>query len=509
MRIPKELEQKLRTFTDLPSLPMVAAEIVELAQMPGVDLRAVASAVTKDPALSAKVLRIANSALYAQRRRSTNMRQALIVLGLNATMTLALSLSLVGDLTTRGSGGLNFMGFWRRSILAATWAKQLATEIGRPDAEEVFLAALMQDIGMLALDRAMPDLYAADDLDQSDHDAVCRHEISELGADHAAVGGWLTEHWNLPSGMVSAIAGSHDAELASVEEKPRSFRACVVTSGLLADAWLRGAEAEEIEDLAAQVKELLGVDEPRLGDLFETISGQLPVTEDVFDMKLFNYEQSAQMFERAREVLIVRNLKFMSEVDQLRQTAEILENQKRQLLENHKRDALTNVFNRAYLEEALITEFETANDNGWPLSIAFVDLDEFKDINDTHGHRAGDIVLREAARVLTDCVRDSDIVARYGGDEFVLLLPGTDHEGARIVCSRIVESMRVCRAEMDDTELCVTSSVGLATFDSSTNFLKAGDLIEAADKALYVAKAQGRDQFASCLENAQQRRAQG
>lgn len=509
MALPRVIEKKLQSFTDLPSLPVVAAEIVELAQTPGVDIRAVASAVSKDPALAAKVLRIANSAMYAQRRRSNNMRQALIVLGLNATMTLALSLSVVGGLSQGKSKGLRFLQYWRRSILAATWAKLLATEIRRPDAEEVFLAALLQDIGMLALDRVQPDIYDDDQLDQTDHKAVRDHEKSRIEVDHAAVGGWLAKHWNLPDHLVDAIRDSHRLRITTCQSHLRTFKGCVMVSGNLADAWLTGASADEIKKLAARVQELTGVDESKLGDLFETISTQLPVTEEVFQMKLFDHEASAQVFERAREVLIVRNLQFISEVDELRQSKESLESQNRELQEEGRKDALTGVSNRAHLEEALGSEFENARVQQWPLSVAFVDLDYFKEVNDTHGHRAGDLMLREAARILQQCVRDSDIVARYGGDEFVLLMPGTDHAGALVVCDRVVHAMRDNKPRLDGVELGITVSMGLATSDSSTDFQTAADLMEAADKALYVSKSQGRNQYASCLENAAPKRAQG
>lgn len=509
MALPRVLEKKLSSFTDLPSLPLVAAEIVELAQQPGVDIRAVADAVSKDPALAAKVLRIANSAMYAKRRRSNNMRQALIVLGLNATMTLALSLSVVGGLSQAQSKGLKFIKFWRRSIMAATWAKELASEIRRPDAEEVFLSALLQDIGMLALDRVQPDIYASEELDQSDHRAVMVHEKSVLGADHAAVGGWLCKHWNLPDHMVDAIRDSHRKQVTAGQVHLRTFKGCVSASGLLADAWLNGVNGNAIRKLAGQVNDLTGIEENKLGDLFETISAQLPVTEEVFQMKLFDHEASAQVFERAREVLIVRNLQFISEVDELRQSKETLESKNRELQEEGRRDALTGAYNRAHLEETFAQEFENARERKWPLSVAFVDLDYFKEVNDTHGHRAGDLILREAVRILQDCVRDSDTVARYGGDEFVLLMPGTDHAGAQVVCDRAVKAMRANRPRLDGVELGVTVSVGLATSDSSTDFQTGADLMEAADKALYVSKSQGRNRYASCLENAPQRRAQG
>ena len=144
---------------NFPSPPGVATHIIELAQDPEIEMGKVAKALSMDSALSTKVLRIANSPLYAQRRKSENLRQALVVLGLNATLTLALSFSLVKSLRGAKPNGLNYKFYWRRALLAATAARALGDAMRQTLAEEIFLAALLQDVGMLALDQAVPDLY--------------------------------------------------------------------------------------------------------------------------------------------------------------------------------------------------------------------------------------------------------------------------------------------------------------------------------------------------------------
>src|SRR5690606_25489081 len=99
---------------------------------------------------------------------------------------------------------------------------------------------------------------------------------------------------------------------------------------------------------------------------------------------------------------------------------------------------LTGVYNRSQLESVLEKEFETSSRHGWPLSIAFVDLDDFKKINDGWGHLVGDQVLRSFASTLQKHLRSSDIVARYGGEEFLIVLPGTDERSALGVMRRIL-----------------------------------------------------------------------
>ncbi len=155
-----EIEAQLRMSVNFPSPPGVAAHIIELAQDPDIEMGKVAKALSMDSALSTKVLRIANSPLYAQRRKSENLRQALVVLGLNATLTLALSFSLVKSLRGGKPNGLSYGLYWRRALLAATSARALGDAMHQSLAEEIFLAALLQDVGMLALDKAVPDLYS-------------------------------------------------------------------------------------------------------------------------------------------------------------------------------------------------------------------------------------------------------------------------------------------------------------------------------------------------------------
>src|ERR1700676_2115802 len=190
-RVNPEIEAQLRSLVNFPSPPGVATHIIELARDPDIEMSKVAKALSMDSALSSKVLRIANSPLYAQRRKSENLRQALVVLGLNATLTLALSFSLVKSLRGAKPNGLSYKFYWRRALLAATAARALGDAMHQTLAEEIFLAALLQDVGMLALDKAVPDLYARGEILQCNHSALAEHETKRLQVDHAQIGGWL------------------------------------------------------------------------------------------------------------------------------------------------------------------------------------------------------------------------------------------------------------------------------------------------------------------------------
>jgi diguanylate cyclase (GGDEF)-like protein len=435
--------------------------------------------------------------MYARRRQSANLRQALIVLGLNATLTLALSFTLVSTLKRNPPKGFDFRAYWRRTVLCATWGKLLATETGRRDAEEVFLASLLQDLGMLAIDRIWPEVYAGITAFGLEHARLAQHERNCIGTDHPHVGDALLVLWNMPAHLGRAVQHSHDPGAAGVEAEERPFARTVALAGELADAWL-GSHGNEValRRIGQQVHKQLGILPNRLAELFDQIREQLPVAESVFEMDLFDATQLQDITDTAREILVVRNLHALSEVQDLQNKTSRLEEENVELKAESTRDALTDVYNRRYFEEAVAREFETASRHAWPLSVVFVDLDKFKEINDTFGHQAGDAVLVAVARLLGEVLRDTDIVARYGGDEFVLLLPGVDSGQADAVGQRLIETAHGRTVRLSDgRQLGITLSVGIATCDSQHRFPAASDLLAAADAALYHSKRNGRDRY--------------
>jgi diguanylate cyclase (GGDEF)-like protein len=155
-------------------------------------------------------------------------------------------------------------------------------------------------------------------------------------------------------------------------------------------------------------------------------------------------------------------------------------------------DDLTGLSNSRYLNQALRRETKRASRHGRPLSLLFLDLDGFKQVNDTYGHQAGSRALAEAAGVIHGCARETDIVARFGGDEFSLILPDTGQEGAVSVATRIRERLRMARfLTSDGLSVRLTASIGVATLPDVA--ASAEELLRAADTAMYKVKASGKD----------------
>lgn len=492
-----DFDSLLRNATNLPSLPAVAMQVLELGEDPTSELMDIASAVTNDPALCVRLLRAANSPLYASRRQIDNLRQAISVLGLNTTITLALSFSLEPP---DNGGCVDKKTYWRRSLISAIAARVTAEQVTQEESGHFFLAALLQDIGMLVLEKTDPERYATIMLSSKSHEQYVRAEIQTFGFDHALVGSYLLKKWKIPESLWHAVRFSHNLNNADPNLQSSLLDRCVFFSGLMADFWLREGESYlTTEDLAILGKDSLGLSTDDVETILSKIVALLPEYESLFDLKLVNERDVTNFLNEAREILLLRNLKVIQEHNHYKAHNEALESRNRLLEQQVYTDPLTGLFNRKRLNEVLGQEFDAARHEGWPLSVSFIDIDNFKTINDTYGHHVGDAVIITIAKTITSEMRQTDVIARYGGDEFVLILPGTNGQDAYSVLERLRHKLGNLLHTTDDRQITVTVSIGLATYMTNAPFgnepdsNSCSDLLQAADHALYTAKGQGRN----------------
>jgi diguanylate cyclase (GGDEF)-like protein len=165
------------------------------------------------------------------------------------------------------------------------------------------------------------------------------------------------------------------------------------------------------------------------------------------------------------------------------------------------RDGLTGLANRGVLEDQLVRQWDSCRRHETPLCVVIIDLDHFKAINDTHGHGAGDDVLRETARVLAQSVRSSDLVARYGGEEFVVVAPSCSIREAAELAQRFCTRLADRKITVNGTAIAVTASMGIAAANWTQH--SPAELLHQADEALYQAKHSGRN--AICVYGSSQK----
>ena len=197
---------------------------------------------------------------------------------------------------------------------------------------------------------------------------------------------------------------------------------------------------------------------------------------------------------RVRSMLRIKRLQ-----DELDEKNRELETANKRLRKLSITDGLTGLFNHRHVHELLHEEFERSKRTGEPLAVAMLDLDHFKRVNDTYGHPTGDVILYETAQILHDTAREIDMAGRYGGEEFVMILPGTTEAEA----SRFAERVRHRVAEHvfrdGSTEVRMTVSAGVASYPE-LDADAPGTLLRRADEALYAAKEGGRNRVTCASE---------
>lgn len=555
-----ELEQRLRFCGNLPSLPAVALQVIDLANNPDVQLSDLAKVIELDPALVTKLFRAANSPLYGMRRQATNLRQVLNLLGLQGTLALALGFSLISSSQTARAVPLDIEQFWRRSLLAGTACRMLGEQLGIKNPEELFLAGLLRGIGILALALMMPDQYGillneaavpqAKGPALLDYWRLAELEQDRLQADHSEVGAWLLRHWKLPIDLCCAAAGSLDPTHANAPESLQPLVKCVALAVRIADIWIRPDAWRNSPQIAEQAQQWFGLNEDDYLAVLEGIGEKFPEIANLFQIRSLDTFEVAGIHDQAREALAFRSAQRQAAAvipappprsapvevafevagihDQTREALAFRSVQRQsaaaipaplsrpapvevaasprfssttgsRLDRQYTFDALTGLFNRQYLNDSLRQELAHARTHHWPLSVALVDLDGFKKTNEVHGNAVGDQLLIALGGQLGRNLRRQDLVARYGGDEFALLLPASGLKVARPLFDRILTLIREWRPERGSRHNARLSvSIGLVVYPETgpTEGDSADQLLQAAEHALKQAKADGGDRLA-------------
>lgn len=486
------IREQLERCPSLPSLPAVAVQILEMCQKDDLDLNQIAATVARDPALSAKLIKTANSPIFSVRREVTTISYAVSLLGANAVRTLVLSFSLARD--NRPGGASRLKGYWRRSLLSAMAAREIA-QVRQLNGDEAFLAGLLQDIGMLALARAAALQYNKIlDAAGADHDRLAELERAAFGTDHAGVGSWLLTRWRAPRVLADIVAASHQPELLATQEREdvRALGEVVALSARFADLWAGDIETAPAA-LSAAIRERWPEGSVDIEGITKRLIENVPQMAPLFEVKLGADEMSS-VLEQAQDALVALSIRASQEVQHIHEALSRLESRTAALLAEAQRDPLTGVANRGYTDNYLDQVFHAAIESNRTIGVIFADVDHFKQINDNFGHAAGDAVLQAMARAIGGSLRGGDFVGRYGGEEFVVIVRADSVAELTAVAERVRRTIEEKRHSIGNgSSVPVTISLGSSLLNRARHRTPA-DLLGDADAALYAAKRRGRNQ---------------
>jgi len=293
------MEQIVRRVRSLYSLPAVAAEVIQLTSNPKVDARVLKECIEKDPALTAKILRVVNSSLFGLSREVSDLNQALALLGTKPLKLLVLGFSLPEELFAEVARP-QLDWYWTTTLTRAVAAREISEQLWQRSGDDAFLAGLLQDIGVLVLLRELREPYAkflSRAIDQQID--LHRMEFDSLGFDHTELSAALLEHWNMPELLVRSISHPRDYRRLAHQDSPHAEMAQIIhLAGLLAGL-VGEKKLSVLPDLLEAGEAYCGLDKDRLTKLVALLQPKVQQLADVLSLDLPEGANYAQVLVEA------------------------------------------------------------------------------------------------------------------------------------------------------------------------------------------------------------------
>ena len=302
----QQLLQRIKNCKTLPAIPSLPLQVLQMCRDEDADCQKMADVISKDPSFVAKLLNVANSSFYGgARHKVTTVSHAVTLLGMNSIATLAFCFSLYRDLKKNGQASFDHTRHWNRSILSSVAARVLGKWAQVPNYEEIFLAALLQDLGMLVLSEAFAEEYGKMYVNAGpNHQLLQEYERERFGSDHSDVGAWIAETWELPDVMRVAIRGSHDTVQAETSEEFQNTGVCVMLSGRLADLWCDPTAENAIPEMLALSQQHFKMDPQDLVQILTDIAEAIPEFSSFFQINLGSDEEIQRVVTTAEQTLL-------------------------------------------------------------------------------------------------------------------------------------------------------------------------------------------------------------
>jgi diguanylate cyclase (GGDEF)-like protein len=485
-----EVTQSILEADDLPSPPGVALKLLELYAKPDFDISEMAEIIRADPALTVKLIGYCNSPILGLDSKTETVDRAIVVIGTRAVKILALSFSLVRNKPKKQTNSFDYDDFWNRSLANAVMAKSFCANQGR-DGNGEFLLGLMLDIGKVGLGHAFPDQFA----ELEARSLATQTSLAELvrehwGANHYQIGAELLRNWNFPSYIVEGVDAfglyvDAVAEDSGLQPAGLVEQNCVLTQRAVSMLFADQLQEDVVHATRQLAMDWFGWSEEKFSYAFD----EATVSWEEF-AQILNFDASkSQSFEQLER----RAMKGIAKLSMGIHNENVAINEENeQLRVNAMVDSLTGLKNRRAYDQDAAAEWERSVRLNSPLVLMIVDIDHFKKVNDVYGHAVGDSTLVAVGQALRDTVRQYDTVYRFGGEEFVIIVPSCEAAFAVNAAERYRRAIEGLRIPLDSGELKITASFGVsALVGDAVSSLE--QLFEEADTQLYAAKKSGRN----------------
>ncbi len=481
----------------LPSPPAIALRILKAVRQDDNSFNELAEIVMADPVLVARIMKLANSSLYGQPNRVDSLAKAATLIGTQNLKNIALSFVIIQDFQDAPQGSFDLNLFWRRAISTAVSAEILVKSVGHID-HDIFISALLQDIGVLVMFLSDAASYTEIlDKKRISGKSLCETEKEQFGFDHSEISSHLLNNWNLPDSICGPIQYHHSKK----PKEPYRNSAQILGFADKISAMYHGTQSnKKAIEIRQGLKENYQFEDEHIDKVIDTIGEKAREVMELFAIKPGDIKPFSQIMQEAVEELGRLNFSYeqiVLELKQAKQNAELLAVNLKQandkLRELAFRDELTGLYNHRYYQEVMASELNRSIRYKHPLSLLLIDIDFFKNVNDTFGHIVGDRVLQEVSQTMVKLVRQSDIVARYGGEEFAIVMPETGKVGGKVIAQRVRRGIEQYQIKNNNQTISVTVSIGLVSTDMANVEITREALIAQSDKALYKAKRNGRN----------------
>jgi diguanylate cyclase (GGDEF)-like protein len=499
-----QVRNRIQGLSYLPTTTAVAMKFMELGKNPDAEPSDYAKVISSDASLSSKILALANSSWFGVRNKVTKPQAAVNLLGLGTIRTLAISYCLTGLHNDLKLSAEESRMFWSASLCKAVAARQFAAHFDPVLGEEAFACGIFQDF-------ALPVMYALakekmlELLQDPSIDAPNRlqKERAIFRLDHSEIARITAQKLELPELFIDAVAFHHNPEsLREFVTNPTVANACYIASLFphYLESWNRN-DAEAMEKFLAEQTTSKPLDSATYLEKVQKDFNQIfAYFEPGGDGQKHNI---ADLLASACAEAADNTTRLVTSVGELMGQAAAAGQQVHNLLQQQSKlaqaavtDPLTQTLNRdGFTTQA--REILTASQRyGVGYALIYLDVDHFKELNDSSGHAYGDKALQHASRAMIENVRKNDIVGRLGGDEFVLLLNDVTEELASEIMEKILLAAKTPPADRAKSAPATpTLSAGLLFVPPRSPVLPLETLLQMADGLMYRSKRAGGNQL--------------